>query len=153
MKHYLRIWATFSVGFSWFDKLFSMHIDDMIEQDGKEAELPEAFLRGLSTAQLSGRAQIVYDNSYASSEASENSSGDLVFYLDGAHSPESMEACAKWFSSVVKGNRNSSQSSLSSMNGGENMEEVLRNMRHEKEKSKQPYKISKQVSSITNSMI
>ncbi|KAJ4706305.1 Folylpolyglutamate synthase [Melia azedarach] len=119
--------------------------EKIFHKDGKEAELPEAFLRGLSTAQLSGRAQIVYDNSYASSEASENSSGDLVFYLDGAHSPESMEACAKWFSSVVKGNRNSSQSSLSSMNGGENMEEVLRNMRHEKEKSKQPYKISKQI--------
>lgn len=28
--------------------------------------------------------------------------GKLVFYLDGAHSPESMEACAKWFSSATK---------------------------------------------------
>ncbi|CAA0812795.1 Folylpolyglutamate synthase [Striga hermonthica] len=37
----------------------------------------------------------------------ENStSGDLVFYLDGAHSPESMEACAGWFSSAVKENQN-----------------------------------------------
>lgn len=34
--------------------------------------------------------------------AEENTSGNLVFYLDGAHSPESMEACAKWFSSAVK---------------------------------------------------
>jgi len=26
----------------------------------------------------------------------------LVFYLDGAHSPESMEICAKWFSHATK---------------------------------------------------
>ncbi|KAK4485482.1 hypothetical protein RD792_008124, partial [Penstemon davidsonii] len=57
-----------------------------------EDDLPEPFLRGLSSARLSGRAQVVYDSP----------SGDLIFFLDGAHSPESMEACAKWFSSAVK---------------------------------------------------
>lgn len=31
------------------------------------------------------------------------SSGDLVFYLDGAHSPESMDVCAKWFSLAIRG--------------------------------------------------
>lgn len=31
--------------------------------------------------------------------------GDLVFYLDGAHSPESMEVCANWFSLAVKDDR------------------------------------------------
>ncbi|KAG8372035.1 hypothetical protein BUALT_Bualt12G0024800 [Buddleja alternifolia] len=66
-----------------------------------EDNLPKPFLRGLSTARLSGRAQIVHD-----------SSGDLVFYFDGAHSPESMEACARWFSSAVKDSPN--QSSISS---------------------------------------
>lgn len=25
-----------------------------------------------------------------------------MFYLDGAHSPESMEVCAKWFSFAIK---------------------------------------------------
>lgn len=25
-----------------------------------------------------------------------------MFYLDGAHSPESMEACGKWFSLAIK---------------------------------------------------
>ena len=25
-----------------------------------------------------------------------------MFFLDGAHSPESMEACARWFSHAVK---------------------------------------------------
>ncbi|KAL3819745.1 hypothetical protein ACJIZ3_005650 [Penstemon smallii] len=57
-----------------------------------EVDLPEPFLRGLSSARLSGRAQVVHDSP----------SGDLIFFLDGAHSPESMEACAKWFSIAVK---------------------------------------------------
>ncbi|KAI3968175.1 hypothetical protein MKX01_018478 [Papaver californicum] len=75
-----------------------------------EAKLPEPFLRGLATARLSGRAQTVYDSSSASnsSELKENAVGDLIFYLDGAHSPESMEVCAKWFSNAVIENRNSS---------------------------------------------
>lgn len=52
-------------------------------------------MRGLQTARLSGRAEIVQDSVLPSS-------GDLVFYLDGAHSPESIEACARWFSSAVR---------------------------------------------------
>ncbi|KAL9155074.1 hypothetical protein ABFS82_10G158300 [Erythranthe guttata] len=70
-----------------------------------EDNLPDAFLRGLSTARLSGRAEIVLDPSTESSDAAEgreNTKGDLVYYLDGAHSPESMEACARWFASAVK---------------------------------------------------
>lgn len=81
-------------------------------QGFKGAKIPAAFLRGLSTANISGRAQIVYDfytSSFNSTTQSDNSSGDLVFYLDGAHSPESMEACANWFCSVVKGNHKSLQ--------------------------------------------
>ncbi|KAF2308121.1 hypothetical protein GH714_035490 [Hevea brasiliensis] len=74
-------------------------------EDNQEGNIPEAFLRGLATAHLSGRAQVVYDSSsncHSSSALLENSSGDLIFYLDGAHSPESMEVCAKWFSSAVQ---------------------------------------------------
>ncbi|KAB2604437.1 folylpolyglutamate synthase [Pyrus ussuriensis x Pyrus communis] len=62
-------------------------------------------------AHLSGRAQIVYDTSlksYNSSKEPERSSGDLIFYLDGAHSPESMEVCGRWFSTAVKGNQKTS---------------------------------------------
>ncbi|GER34895.1 folylpolyglutamate synthase [Striga asiatica] len=59
--------------------------------------LPEEFIRGLATASLQGRAQIVSDQFIES-----DSSGDLVFYLDGAHSPESMEVCAKWFCLATK---------------------------------------------------
>lgn len=57
--------------------------------------LPEQFIKGLTaTVSLQGRAQIVPDNN--------ESSEDLVFYLDGAHSPESMEVCARWFSLSIK---------------------------------------------------
>ncbi|XP_051149329.1 folylpolyglutamate synthase isoform X2 [Andrographis paniculata] len=69
-----------------------------------EDGLPEAFLRGLSAARLSGRAEIVHDSSLTTNGtngAIDNSSGNLIFYLDGAHSPESLEACARWFSSAI----------------------------------------------------
>lgn len=68
------------------------------------ADLPIAFLRGLSTASLPGRAQIVHEKIEKSSMKSEvnQSLGDLTFYLDGAHSPESMEVCARWFSNAAR---------------------------------------------------
>ncbi|KAK3410087.1 hypothetical protein EUGRSUZ_J02122 [Eucalyptus grandis] len=61
------------------------------------SNLPEQFIKGLTSASLQGRAQIVPDRLLNS-----ESSGELLFYLDGAHSPESMEVCAKWFSLAVK---------------------------------------------------
>ncbi|KAG0487902.1 hypothetical protein HPP92_006713 [Vanilla planifolia] len=66
--------------------------------------LPEAFLKGLWTACLFGRAQIVHDKQDNCPETPEigNGSGNLVFYLDGAHTPESMEVCARWFSSAAR---------------------------------------------------
>ncbi|KAK9671127.1 hypothetical protein RND81_12G008500 [Saponaria officinalis] len=72
--------------------------------DDNEGNLPDAFLRGLSKARLSGRAQIVHDTIPKSSNTS---SGDLTFFLDGAHSPESIDACARWFSEAVNGNEGS----------------------------------------------
>lgn len=118
--------------------------------DGQGADLPDAFVRGLSTAHLLGRAQIVYDISSVpnSSGLFENSSGELIFYLDGAHTAESMEACAKWFSSVVKGSGNSSLSSMSSTTKINNMEEVVQRngyIGHKMEKTKHANKISKQI--------
>ncbi|XP_017977248.1 PREDICTED: folylpolyglutamate synthase isoform X3 [Theobroma cacao] len=111
--------------------------------DSQETDIPEAFCRGLSTAYLSGRAEIVYDKFskyYNSSATDENSCGNLIFYLDGAHSPESMEACARWFSSVAKGNGKVSPLSLS----------ALRNFgngcaRHIKDKVEESNVISKQI--------
>ncbi|XP_028214582.1 folylpolyglutamate synthase-like isoform X2 [Glycine soja] len=59
--------------------------------------LPEKFIKGLTTASLQGRAQIVPDQ-FINDEIP----NELVFFLDGAHSPESMEACARWFSLAIK---------------------------------------------------
>ncbi|URE09564.1 hypothetical protein MUK42_04561, partial [Musa troglodytarum] len=62
--------------------------------------LPEQFVRGLSRASLEGRAQVVSDSSLGQQQNS--NLGGLTFYLDGAHSPESLEVCAKWFSRVTR---------------------------------------------------
>ena len=117
-------------------------------QANQEDDLLEAFLRGLSTARLSGRAQTVYDTplkSYNLSEATENSFGDLIFYLDGAHSPESMDVCARWFSNAVKERRNSPSSSFVKVG---NM--VNGYIHHKKEDTEESNKISKQVTFISD---
>nr|XP_043636642.1 folylpolyglutamate synthase isoform X2 [Erigeron canadensis] len=77
--------------------------EKLFQKDITENSLPEAFLRGLSTAYLSGRAQIVHDSLglIDQNEINQRRCGELIFYLDGAHSPESMDACANWFSSAA----------------------------------------------------
>ncbi|CAK7342692.1 unnamed protein product [Dovyalis caffra] len=103
--------------------------EKLFQNDSGEANLPDAFLRGLSTAHISGRAQIVYDSSsssYISSEVAETS-GELIFYLDGAHSPESMEVCAKWFSSAVRGKNQSPSLVSSSSHDNESINKKLGN--------------------------
>jgi folylpolyglutamate synthase len=93
--------------------------------DFQDSKLPDEFIRGLSTANFSGRAQIVRDSSLFSDSSeilSENCGGELIFYLDGAHSPESMEACAKWFSNAVKGYKNPLHSSIGVVNAEESSE-------------------------------
>ncbi|XP_059668367.1 folylpolyglutamate synthase isoform X2 [Cornus florida] len=124
-----------------WEKLFQNNQDSQEDDD-----LPEAFVRGLSTAHLSGRAQIVHDSSlktHSSLEVRKNSSGDLIFYLDGAHSPESMEACAKWFSDAVKGHKNPSPSLSSSKVG--NVEEYWGNGYTKHTKEKESYKIFRKI--------
>jgi len=120
-------------------------------KDNKEANLPEAFLRGLSKAHIAGRAQIVPDlsstsSSCISSEVAETS-GDLIFYLDGAHSPESMEVCAEWFSSAVKENNLSPSLVSFSSHDIESINKVPGNgyMQHEKFNIQEINKISKKV--------
>ncbi|WVZ59529.1 hypothetical protein U9M48_009655 [Paspalum notatum var. saurae] len=66
--------------------------------------LPDQFIKGLSSACLQGRAQIVPDPQ-GNSENDKDVSSSLVFYLDGAHSPESMEMCAKWFAHATNDGR------------------------------------------------
>ncbi|GKV41649.1 hypothetical protein SLEP1_g49151 [Rubroshorea leprosula] len=124
---------------SWLKR--TGNFEKIFHDDCQGAKLPEAFRRGLSTAHLLGRAQVVHDNFskyHNSSEIGEISSGNLIFYLDGAHSPESMEACARWFSSVIKEKRepSSSSSSLSWGNGY---------LKHEQDKTVESKVISKQI--------
>nr|CAB3499220.1 unnamed protein product [Digitaria exilis] len=66
--------------------------------------LPDQFIKGLSSAYLPGRAQIVPDPQ-VNSENDDSDNSSLVFYLDGAHSPESMEMCARWFAYVTNNDR------------------------------------------------
>ncbi|XP_021744544.1 folylpolyglutamate synthase-like isoform X1 [Chenopodium quinoa] len=87
---------------SWLQQ--TGNLKKVFTNDSCEADLPDAFLRGLSSARLPGRAQVVHDDICRSSNTP---TGDLVYYLDGAHSPESMDACAKWFSKVVIGDHKS----------------------------------------------
>lgn len=82
--------------------------DKILPNGSNETEMPVAFCRGLATARLHGRAQVVHDivsDQKDSSSSLKTPCGDLIFYLDGAHSPESMEACGRWFSSAVRGNK------------------------------------------------
>ncbi|OVA11683.1 Folylpolyglutamate synthetase [Macleaya cordata] len=124
----------------WLQKI--VNSKELFTNGKLEADLPEPFLRGLATARLSGRAQIVYDSSSKAcntSEVKENSPGDLVFYLDGAHSPESMEVCARWFSNTVKEDR-------SSFSEDEILEKSWENgVQHERGNFEGSSKISKQI--------
>ncbi|KAF6161130.1 hypothetical protein GIB67_007771 [Kingdonia uniflora] len=61
------------------------------------SSLPEQFIKGLATTSLQGRAQIIPDPYFDT-----DNHGDLVFYLDGAHSPESMDMCGKWFARAIE---------------------------------------------------
>ncbi|XP_026415283.1 folylpolyglutamate synthase-like isoform X2 [Papaver somniferum] len=79
---------------TWLQK--TGHLETYLDQS---TSLPEQFVEGLTTASLQGRAQIVADP-FVNVEGP----GDLVFYLDGAHSPESMEICGKWFSLAIEEN-------------------------------------------------
>ncbi|KAL1813512.1 hypothetical protein ACET3Z_023577 [Daucus carota] len=113
------------------------------ENESGKHILPEAFLRGLSTARLSGRAQIVEDYSFKTCklEGNEISSGNLTFYLDGAHSPESMEACARWFSNAVRAENTTLQlqASSSEVNNLDNIsgKRCIQNNEWEHNKTKQ----------------
>lgn len=95
---------------------------ELLSNECHEADMPDAFLRGLSSAHLPGRAQIVYDGI---SKSSNTTTGDLVYYLDGAHSPESMDACARWFSKTVNGCYKSTSLSSSKSASGDGLGEAF----------------------------
>ncbi|XP_057833875.1 folylpolyglutamate synthase isoform X2 [Cryptomeria japonica] len=86
------------------------HLEEFNPQESAigEGYLPDSFVKGLVMANIEGRAQIIHD-SYVKQrvqcnmeEAGNADFSELIFYLDGAHTPESMDTCAKWFSSAIK---------------------------------------------------
>ncbi|TXG49859.1 hypothetical protein EZV62_025734 [Acer yangbiense] len=90
---YLNAGLAIALSSTWLQR--TGHLEVSYHQ--QTGPLPEQFIKGLTTANLQGRAQIVPDRNINTERP-----GDLVFYLDGAHSPESMEICARWFSLAIK---------------------------------------------------
>ncbi|CAN8298320.1 unnamed protein product [Cochlearia groenlandica] len=123
---YLNARLAVSLASTWLQKVGKLEVPSLTQM----SILPEKFINGLATASLQGRAQVVPDQFIQS-----RTSGDLVFYLDGAHSPESMEVCAKWFSIAAKGDNQSgsskhfvngsSGSSHDQFSGDENCQQIL----------------------------
>ncbi|XP_013728472.2 folylpolyglutamate synthase isoform X1 [Brassica napus] len=112
-----------SLASTWLQQIGKIEVPSMTQM----SILPEKFIKGLATASLQGRAQVVPDQFIEP-----KTSGDLVFYLDGAHSPESMEVCAKWFSDAVKGDSQTESSghlvngfSHDKSSGEENCQQIL----------------------------
>ncbi|XP_056691276.1 folylpolyglutamate synthase isoform X3 [Spinacia oleracea] len=116
--------------------------EKVFTNDGCEADMPDAFLRGLSSARLPGRAQIVHDAIFRSSDTA---TGDLVYYLDGAHSPESMDACARWFSKMAKGDHKSTPLSSSKSSCENGLGEAVSKNGFTKQEKGNCDKISKQI--------
>ncbi|CAG8453763.1 1019_t:CDS:10 [Paraglomus brasilianum] len=56
-----------------------------------EQNPPREFMKGLQSAHYPGRGHIVNDQRYPK----------ITWFLDGAHTAESIKACAKWFSDVT----------------------------------------------------
>ncbi|KAG5402851.1 hypothetical protein IGI04_008970 [Brassica rapa subsp. trilocularis] len=123
---YLNAGLAVSLASTWLQQVGKLEVPSLT----KKCILPEKFIKGLATASLQGRGQVVSDQFIES-----QTSGDLVFYLDGAHTPESMEVCAKWFSSAVNRDNQSessehllsgsSESSHDQFSGEENCHQIL----------------------------
>ena len=66
--------------------------------------LPKAYVEGLRFVRWPGRSQVVLDPIITGVESNIHPTPSrLTYYLDGAHTAESMETCALWFSSVAVG--------------------------------------------------
>jgi folylpolyglutamate synthase len=70
-------------------KMAAAHLQKLGHPVDLEGGLPEKFLKGLANASWPGRCQTIRD-------------GDTVFYLDGAHTHESLLESGKWFATETK---------------------------------------------------
>ncbi|XP_058099415.1 folylpolyglutamate synthase isoform X2 [Magnolia sinica] len=95
---YLNAGLAVALCYTWLQK--TGHMEGMYwDQTGS---LPEQFVKGLTTTSMQGRAQIVSDPHTNTQNKDDPNLSGLVFFLDGAHSPESMEVCARWFCHAIK---------------------------------------------------
>ena len=78
----------------------------------RHRRIPKEYVLGLEKTQWPGRSQIVEDDAVCNHDANilkgdtntveEDTSNALTFFIDGAHTPESIVECAKWFAKKSK---------------------------------------------------
>jgi folylpolyglutamate synthase len=79
----------------------------------RKGELPVEYVAGLEAVRWPGRGQIVQD--YENIEPNSNSVTStsqlsrLTFFLDGAHTAESMATCGRWFADAIETAKNASK--------------------------------------------
>ncbi|KAG9453085.1 hypothetical protein H6P81_005989 [Aristolochia fimbriata] len=135
---YLNAGLAIALCRTWLQK--TGHIKDMnLDQ---ASSLPDEFVEGLATANLQGRAQVIIDPHIDAQSEGSCKFGGLVFFLDGAHSPESMEECAKWFSHAV-------QEDIQKLTS-EEQHHTVQNIKQDEGKNL-PVDLIKDVSSVKNS--
>ena len=61
--------------------------DELKESDTPQKTLPPTFIEGLKAARWPGRCQTISDPTFS----------PIVWFLDGAHTVESLERCIEWF--------------------------------------------------------
>ncbi|KAG2334569.1 hypothetical protein Bca52824_005749 [Brassica carinata] len=93
---YLNAGLAVSLASTWLQQIGKLEVPSLTQK----STLPEKFIKGLATASLQGRGQVVSDQFIES-----RTSGDIVFYLDGAHTPESMEVSPNGFHLLLKETR------------------------------------------------
>ncbi|KAH9315017.1 hypothetical protein KI387_023644, partial [Taxus chinensis] len=105
---YINAGLAVALCYSWLRKTRHSEDFDLQQSEVHKGYLPDSFIKGLTMANIPGRAQVIPD-SYVGhheqcnmEETGNADCSELIFYLDGAHTPESMEVCAKWFSSAIK---------------------------------------------------
>lgn len=62
--------------------------------------LPREYVRGMNGTEWPGRSHIVQDRATSGQDATTSADPSLTFFLDGAHTPESMKVCADWFAAA-----------------------------------------------------
>ena len=86
---------------TWETRRATHTTDDAHGGDAPQADLKaplsEAYRAGLAAVRWPGRAQVEVDD-----PPPHGAGDDLTFYLDGAHTPESVTACAEWFAEVCE---------------------------------------------------